>query len=48
MSDDAGPRFFEMLAAHLTEPWLILRVISGVMDRPHETYFSASELSSFG
>ena len=46
--DDAGPRFFEMLAAHLTEPWLILRVISGVMDRPNETYFSSSELASFG
>ncbi|MFI4935332.1 MAG: hypothetical protein ACHP7N_11980 [Caulobacterales bacterium] len=46
--DDAGPRFFEMLAAHLTEPWLILRVISGVMDRPNETYLSASELASFG
>jgi hypothetical protein len=46
--DDAGPRFFEMLAAHLTEPWLILRVIAGVMDRPNETYLSSSELASFG
>jgi hypothetical protein len=48
VADDAGPRFFEMLAAHLTEPWLILRVISGVMDRPNEAYFAGSELASFG
>jgi hypothetical protein len=48
VSDDAGPRFFEMLAAHLSEPWLILRVISGVMDRPSEAYFGASELAGFG
>jgi hypothetical protein len=48
VSDDAGPRFFEMLCAHLTEPWLILRVISGVMDRPNEAYVSASELGGFG
>ena len=48
VADDAGPRFFEMLAAHLTEPWLILRVISGVMDRPNETYLAGSELAGFG
>ena len=48
IADDAGPRYFEMLAAHLTEPWLILRIISGVMDRPNETYMSGSELASFG
>jgi hypothetical protein len=48
IADDAGPRFFEMLAAHLTEPWLILRVISGIMDRPNETYVAGSELASFG
>jgi hypothetical protein len=48
VADDAGPRFFEMLAAHLSEPWLILRIISGVMDRPNEAYVSGSELASFG
>lgn len=48
VSADAGPRFFEMLAAQLSEPWLILRVISAVMDRPNETYVSGSELSGFG
>src|SRR6185437_8987999 len=47
-AEDAGPRFFEMLAAHLAEPWLILRMISGVMDRPAEAYVSGSELASFG
>ncbi len=48
VSADSGPRFFEMLAAHLTEPWLILRVISGVMDKPSEAYLASSELSPFG
>ena len=48
VSDDSGPLFFEMLAAHLNEPWMILRVISGAMDRPAETYVSSSELASFG
>ncbi len=48
IAEDAGPRFFEMLAAHLSEPWLILRIISGVMDRPSETYLAASELATFG
>lgn len=48
VAPDAGPRFFEMLAAPLPEPWLILRVISAVMDRPHETYLSESELGTFG
>jgi hypothetical protein len=47
VAEDAGPRFFEMLAAHLAEPWLILRVISGVMDRPNEAYLSGSELAGF-
>ncbi len=48
VADDAGPRFFEMLTAHLTEPWLILRVIAGVMDHPHEAYVSGSELRGSG
>ena len=48
VADDAGPRFFEMLAAQLAEPWLILRVISGVMDRPNESYLAGSELAGFG
>lgn len=44
---DGGPRYFEMLAGHLAEPWQILRVISGVMDKPTEAYLAASELSTF-
>lgn len=48
VSEDAGPRFFEMLAAQLSEPWLILRVIAGVMDHPNEAYVSGSELGGFG
>jgi hypothetical protein len=48
VADEAGPRFFEMLTAHLTEPWLILRVIAAVMDHPNETYVANSELGGFG
>ena len=48
IDDDAGPRFFEMLTAYLTEPWLILRIVAGVMDHPNDTYASASELGGFG
>jgi len=48
MADDAGPRFFEMLSAQLSRPWLILRVISAAMDRPSEAYLASSELSMFG
>jgi hypothetical protein len=48
VADDGGPRFFEMLAGALAEPWLILRVISGAMGRPAETYLASSELANFG
>ena len=47
LADDAGPRFFDMLAAHLAEPWLILRIISAAMDRPSERYVASSELAGF-
>jgi hypothetical protein len=47
IADDAGPRFFDMLAAHLAEPWLILRIISAAMDRPSERYVASSELAGF-
>jgi len=45
--DDLGPYFFEMLAAQLTEPWAILRIVSAVMDRPAEAYLAGSELAVF-
>lgn len=48
IAEDAGPRFFEMLAAHLTHPWMVLRLISAVMDKPSEAYLAGSELASFG
>ncbi|MDB5431357.1 MAG: hypothetical protein JWP35_2473 [Caulobacter sp.] len=47
VADDAGPRFFDMLAAHLAEPWLILRIISAAMDRPSERYVASSEMAGF-
>lgn len=45
--NEAGPLFFEMLAAQLAHPWQVLRVISAVMDKPDEHYFAASESASF-
>jgi hypothetical protein len=47
VSEDAGPRFFDILAAHLYEPWLILRVISAAMDRPSERYIAGSDMAYF-
>lgn len=47
-SPEGGPHMMDILAAHLDKPWLILRVISAVMDRPTENYLAASELGIFG
>lgn len=47
IADDAGPNFFEMLAAQLTPPWMVLRIISAVMDKPTERYLADSELGGF-
>jgi hypothetical protein len=46
--DDGGPSFFEMLAAQMAHPWMIMRVISEVMDKPTERYLADSELAFFG
>ena len=48
LSDDAGPRYFEILFAHLAEPWQVLRVMSAIMDHPGDKYAAASELARFG
>ena len=48
IDEDGGPRFFHMLAAQIAQPWMVLRIISAVMDRPTERYLRDSELSSFG
>jgi hypothetical protein len=45
VSDEAGPLFIEMLAGHVAEPWLVLRLLSGVMERPSEAYLAGSELA---
>jgi hypothetical protein len=47
VADDAGVRLFEMLAAQLAQPWMVLRIISAVMDRPTEKYLAESELAPF-
>ena len=47
LADDGGPRFIEMLVANLSEPWLIMRILSAVMDHPAERYVAVSELAVF-
>ena len=48
LSEDAGPRLFDMLIANLSQPWMILRVMSAVMDRPKDSFVAGSELARFG
>ncbi len=48
VAGDAGPRFFDMLAAQLAVPWMVLRVICAVMDKPTERYLAESEMARFG
>lgn len=48
LADGAGPLLFEMLAAHMRQPSMILRIISAVMDHPGERYVAGSELARFG
>ncbi|MBQ1542855.1 hypothetical protein C5708_12800 [Caulobacter sp. CCUG 60055] len=48
VSAGAGPWLFDILALHLDEPWMILRVLSAVMDRPGDSYVSGSEVARFG
>jgi len=48
LAEDAGPRLFDILYANLPEPWLILRVLSAVMDHPADRYVAVSELARFG
>ncbi|HEY8571646.1 hypothetical protein [Phenylobacterium sp.] len=47
VSDDGGPRYFEMIAAQMPHPWMVLRVISAVMEKPNERYLAESELGAF-
>jgi hypothetical protein len=37
-----------MLAAQLPYPWMVLRIISAVMDKPTERYLADSEMAIFG
>lgn len=47
ISDDGGPRYFEMLAAQLPHSWMVLRIICAVMEKPNERYLAESELGTF-
>ena len=48
IAEDAGPPFFQMLTAQLPYPWMVLRIISAVMDKPTERYLADSEMAVFG
>jgi hypothetical protein len=48
IAQDAGPRFFEILISQLDEPWQILRVVSGLMERPSDEYLAGSVLAHIG
>jgi len=48
LSEDAGPRLFDILLANLPQPWMILRIMSAVMDRPKDSFAASSELARFG
>jgi hypothetical protein len=47
IAEDGGPRLLEMVFAHLSEPWVILRLLAAVMGRPADNYISSSELAGF-
>jgi hypothetical protein len=48
ISEEAGPQFFQMLAAQLEHDWMILRIISAIMVKPTERYLAETELGVFG
>jgi hypothetical protein len=48
IAPDAGPRFFDILVSQMDEPWQVLRVVSGLMERPTDEYLAGSELAHIG
>lgn len=46
--DNGGPLFISLLAAHLDEPWQVLRLIAVMADRPSDKFLAVSELAPFG
>jgi hypothetical protein len=48
LAEDAGPKLFDVLYANLAEPWLVLRILSAVMDHPADRYVAVSELARIG
>jgi hypothetical protein len=47
ISEGAGQPYFEMIAAQLDQRWMVLRIISAVMEKPTERYLGDSELAGF-
>ena len=48
IAEDAAPQFFEVIFTNLSEPWLVLQIISVVLDRPSDSYVAGSEIAMFG
>ena len=46
-SEGAGALLLEVIFAHLSEPWLVMKIVAALMDTPNERYVAASELASF-
>ena len=46
-SEGAGPLLLEVILGHLTEPWLMMKIVGALMDTPNERYVAASEVASF-
>jgi len=44
ISQDAGPRLLEVLASRLDEPWLVLRLIGAIHEKPTDRFLHGSEL----
>ncbi len=48
LHEGGGPLLFDIICAHMAEPWRILHLISAVMDRPTDRFAAASEIARFG
>ena len=47
VSESAGLSYFQMIAAQLDQRWMVLRIISAVMEKPTERYLVDSGLAGF-
>jgi hypothetical protein len=47
VSESAGPYYFQMISAQLEQCWMVLRIISAVIEKPTERYLDVAELAGF-